>query len=132
MQSRPLVHPRPIGWLASSLSVSRYAPRSGCSKSQLPKFGWLRSNFTGHRDPKSCLRNWSADFWSHRERVGDRKAIILGALMYAAGLSYLMLFRPRRIKCMKSLWDLVLRAQGLASSWPLLATQAVMNIVRCP
>jgi MFS family permease len=80
----------PVLLVGCCIIVVSFAVRASFGVFQIPiadGFGWLRSEFS----LAIAIQNlaWGIGqpiFGSIAERVGDRKAIILGALMYAAGL----------------------------------------------
>ena len=80
----------PVLLVGCCIIVVSFAVRASFGVFQIPiadGFGWLRSEFS----MAIAIQNlaWGIGqpiFGAIAERVGDRKAIILGALMYAAGL----------------------------------------------
>jgi len=80
----------PVLLVGCCIIVVSFAVRASFGVFQIPiadGFGWLRSEFS----LAIAIQNlaWGIGqpiFGAIAERVGDRKAIILGALMYAAGL----------------------------------------------
>src|SRR5210317_705184 len=80
----------PVLLVGCFIIVVSFAVRASFGVFQIPiadGFGWLRSEFS----LAIAIQNlaWGIGqpiFGAIAERVGDRKAIILGALMYAAGL----------------------------------------------
>ena len=80
----------PVLFVGCFIIVVSFAVRASFGVFQIPiadGFGWLRSEFS----LAIAIQNlaWGIGqpiFGAIAERVGDRKAIILGALMYAAGL----------------------------------------------
>ena len=89
MQSKAPFFP-PVLLVGCCIIVVSFAVRASFGVFQIPiadGFGWLRSEFS----LAIAIQNlaWGIGqpiFGAIAERVGDRKAIILGALMYAAGL----------------------------------------------
>ena len=96
------------------------------------EFGWARAEFS----LAIAIQNlaWGIGqpiFGALAERFGDRRAIILGALTYAAGL-VLSSFAvtPGQHHLLRFWWALTSRAPGLAWFWPWWAGQARPSIGR--
>ena len=105
----------PILIMGSIILLINFAIRASFGVFQIPianEFGWAREEFS----LALAIQNlaWGIGqpiFGAIADKLGDRKAIILGALVYAAGLLPPL---PRRIRCMNFWLALGLQAPDLA------------------
>ena len=132
--TKPLITPVLIaGCVVIMIS---FAVRASFGVFQIPvatEFNWPRAEFS----LAIAIQNlaWGIGqpiFGAIAEKIGDRKAIIMGALMYAAGLVLSsMSVTPSPIRPLESWSVSALPAPALVSSSPWLAARRVTKTARC-
>ena len=118
MQPKAPLLPRPIGWCRFIIVVS-FAVRASFGVFQIPiadGFGWLRSEFSLHRNSKPCL-GVATDFGAIAERVGDHKANFGRVDVCGGTCPILLCCFARAHQMYEILVGFGVAGTGLASSW---------------
>lgn len=126
----------PVLIVGCAIIMVSFAIRASFGVFQIPiaeEFGWLRAEFS----LAIAIQNlaWGVGqpiFGAVAEKVGDRKAIVIGAATYALGMVLSANGSPRlNIRPMPGWWVLGLRALALASFWPLSVVRPATKTGRC-